>query len=38
MMIDREYLLDIEKKCEGKKREKKKLEEKAYREYPGVKR
>lgn len=35
MMIDREFLVELENKCEGKKREKKRIEEVAYRERPG---
>jgi hypothetical protein len=38
MVIDREYLVELEKTCEGRKREKKRLEEMAYKENPGTRR
>lgn len=38
MTIDREFLLEQEKKCEVKKKDKKRMEEAAYRENPGVRR
>lgn len=38
MVIDKEYLIELEKKCESKKKEKKRWEELAYRESPGGRR
>jgi len=38
MMIDREYLSQIEKSCDYSKRQKKKLEDYAYRESAGARR
>jgi hypothetical protein len=38
MIIDREYISSLEKQCEASKREKRRLEEFAYRESPGQRR
>jgi hypothetical protein len=38
MVIDREYISTLEKQCEISKREKRRLEEFAYRERPGARR
>lgn len=38
MVIDREYVIMLEKQCEVSKRDKRRLEEYAYRERPGARR